>query len=84
MLPTDIHNNWAPQSACQNREGKLLPLPRSLKGCTMSADCGGLSTAGGTADAYGLLTQLLYFFLIERGLVLQIGNHSKRAHRDHQ
>lgn len=84
MLRTEIHNNWAPQSACQNCEGTLLPLPRSLKVCTTSAKFWGLPTGVGTAAAYGLLTQIFYFFLKERDLVLQIGNHSKRAHRDHQ
>ena len=43
----------------KNAEGKLLPLPRNLKVCTMSADFWGLPTAGGTATAYGLLTSAL-------------------------
>lgn len=40
-------------------KGQLLPLPRSLRVCTMSADFWGLPTAGGTATAYGLLTSAL-------------------------
>jgi len=43
----------------KNSEGRLLPLPRNLKVCTMSADFWGLPTAGGTATAYGLLTSAL-------------------------
>ncbi len=39
--------------------GRLLPLPRNLRVCTMSADFWGLPTAGGTATAYGLLTSAL-------------------------
>ena len=43
----------------KDARGRLLPLPRSLRVCTMSADFWGLPTAGGTATAYGLLTSAL-------------------------
>ena len=43
----------------KDSSGRLLPLPRNLRVCTMSADFWGLPTAGGTATAYGLLTSAL-------------------------
>ncbi len=49
----------SPRVPIKGPGGKLLPLPRSLRVCTMSADFWGLPTAGGTATAYGLLTSAL-------------------------
>lgn len=48
-----------PRVPIKGPQGNLLPLPRSLRVCTMSADFWGLPTAGGTATAYGLLTSAL-------------------------
>ena len=48
-----------PRVPIKGPDGNLLPLPRSLRVCTMSADFWGLPTAGGTATAYGLLTSAL-------------------------
>lgn len=48
-----------PRVPIKGADGRLLPLPRSLRVCTMSADFWGLPTAGGTATAYGLLTSAL-------------------------
>lgn len=48
-----------PRIPIKGPDGNLLPLPRSLRVCTMSADFWGLPTAGGTATAYGLLTSAL-------------------------
>ena len=49
----------SPRVPIKGPGGKLLPLPRSLRVCTMTADFWGLPTAGGTATAYGLLTSAL-------------------------
>ena len=58
---TGCRRSAASATACRSRtrSGRLLPLPRNLRVCTMSADFWGLPTAGGTATAYGLLTSAL-------------------------